>query len=133
MWDGLQRSKIWFYLVIRNKLMFLGEICQLTSFFLNLKCYRCLNTVNVNPLFNYQRPVANCLAYSSQSQRILRNNEVKSKKMESNAEEVVIKTADLSKKERLKKAVKEYGSTVIIFHVGISLISLGTCYILVSM
>lgn len=33
---------------------------------------------------------------------------------------------------RLKKAVKEYGSTVIVFHVGISLISLGLFYTLVS-
>lgn len=33
---------------------------------------------------------------------------------------------------KLKKAVKEYGSTVIVFHVGISLISLGMFYVLVS-
>lgn len=33
---------------------------------------------------------------------------------------------------RLKKAVKEYGTTVIVFHVGISLISLGLFYTLVS-
>lgn len=38
----------------------------------------------------------------------------------------------LSRKEKLKKAVKEYGSTVIIFHVTISLMSLGTCYAVVS-
>lgn len=38
----------------------------------------------------------------------------------------------LSRKEMLKKAVKDYGSTVIIFHVGISLISLGSFYLLVS-
>lgn len=38
----------------------------------------------------------------------------------------------VSRKERLKKAVAEYGSTVIVFHVGISLISLGICYTLVS-
>ncbi|XP_076674902.1 uncharacterized protein LOC143372532 [Andrena cerasifolii] len=36
--------------------------------------------------------------------------------------------AHLSKKERFKKVVKDYGSTVIVFHVGISLISLGACY-----
>jgi hypothetical protein len=35
-------------------------------------------------------------------------------------------------KSKLKKAVKEYGSTVIIFHVGISLASLGMFYTLVS-
>jgi Protein of unknown function (DUF1279) len=38
----------------------------------------------------------------------------------------------VSRKDKLKKAVKEYGATVIVFHVGISLASLGTCYLLVS-
>lgn len=38
----------------------------------------------------------------------------------------------LSRRDKLKKAVKEYGSTVIIFHVGISLVSLGIFYMLVS-
>ncbi|XP_059218806.1 uncharacterized protein LOC131993970 [Stomoxys calcitrans] len=38
----------------------------------------------------------------------------------------------LSKREQLKKAFKDYGSTIVIFHVGISLISLGGFYILVS-
>lgn len=38
----------------------------------------------------------------------------------------------LTNAEKLKKAVKEYGSTVIVFHIGISLISLGVIYLLVS-
>jgi hypothetical protein len=38
----------------------------------------------------------------------------------------------LSQKDRLKKAVKEYGSTVIVFHIVISLMSLGGFYALVS-
>lgn len=38
----------------------------------------------------------------------------------------------LTNAEKLKKAVKDYGSTVIVFHVGISLISLGACYVAVS-
>ncbi|XP_030021442.1 uncharacterized protein LOC115441021 [Manduca sexta] len=38
----------------------------------------------------------------------------------------------INAKEKLKKAVKEYGSTVIVFHVTISLLSLGGCYLLVS-
>lgn len=37
-----------------------------------------------------------------------------------------------SKRLKLKQAVKEYGSTVIVFHVGISLMSLGMFYALVS-
>lgn len=40
--------------------------------------------------------------------------------------------APLSRKDMLKKAMKDYGSTVIIFHVGISLVSLGSFYLLVS-
>lgn len=38
----------------------------------------------------------------------------------------------LSTKEKLKKAIKEYGSTVIVFHVTISMLSLGSCYLLMS-
>lgn len=38
----------------------------------------------------------------------------------------------LSTKEKFKKAVKEYGSTVIVFHVAISMVSLGSCYLLMS-
>ncbi|XP_037811489.1 uncharacterized protein LOC119603514 [Lucilia sericata] len=37
-----------------------------------------------------------------------------------------------SKKDQLKKAFKDYGSTIIIFHVAISLVSLGGFYLLVS-
>lgn len=40
--------------------------------------------------------------------------------------------APLSRADMLKKAMKDYGSTVIVFHVGISLISLGSFYLLVS-
>lgn len=38
----------------------------------------------------------------------------------------------LTKKEQLKKAFKDYGVTIVVFHVGISLASLGVCYALVS-
>jgi len=41
-------------------------------------------------------------------------------------------TTAVSKKSRLKQAVKEYGSTVIVFHVAMSLTSLGFCYLLIS-
>lgn len=41
-------------------------------------------------------------------------------------------TPALSKKEKLKKAVKDYGATVIVFHVIMSLGSLGFFYTLVS-
>ncbi|XP_015126843.1 uncharacterized protein LOC107048269 isoform X2 [Diachasma alloeum] len=38
----------------------------------------------------------------------------------------------LTNAEKLKRAVKDYGSTVIVFHIGISLLSLGAFYALVS-
>merc|ERR1712083_904924 len=38
----------------------------------------------------------------------------------------------ISKKEQLKRAVSQYSSTVIVFHVSISLASLGFFYLLVS-
>jgi len=40
--------------------------------------------------------------------------------------------SQLTQGQKLKRAVKEYGSTVIVFHVGISLTSLGFFYLLVS-
>nr|XP_023017746.1 protein FAM210B, mitochondrial-like [Leptinotarsa decemlineata] len=52
-------------------------------------------------------------------------------KQEQNEQKVIV-TDKSTLAEKLKKAVKEYGSTVIVFHVGISLLSLGTCYLLVS-
>ncbi|XP_017116722.1 protein FAM210B, mitochondrial [Drosophila elegans] len=41
-------------------------------------------------------------------------------------------TIKLSKREQLKRAFKEYGATIVVFHVGISVISLGCFYALVS-
>ncbi|PSN54798.1 hypothetical protein C0J52_01989 [Blattella germanica] len=39
---------------------------------------------------------------------------------------------ELSRKDKLKRAVKEYGATVIVFHIGISLLSLGGFYLAVT-
>lgn len=44
----------------------------------------------------------------------------------------IIKDENLTKAQKLKKAVKDYGSTVIVFHVLFSLMSLGVCYTVVS-
>ncbi|KAH8405182.1 hypothetical protein KR222_007487, partial [Zaprionus bogoriensis] len=41
-------------------------------------------------------------------------------------------TEKLSKREQLKRAFKDYGATIVAFHVGISLISLGGFYLLIS-
>lgn len=42
------------------------------------------------------------------------------------------KNVPMSRKEKLKQAMKDYGSTVVIFYIGISLISFGCFYLLVS-
>lgn len=42
------------------------------------------------------------------------------------------KEVKLTNKEKLKRAISAYGSTVIIFHVTISLFSLGMCYSIVA-
>ncbi|KAI5737321.1 hypothetical protein M8J76_012298 [Diaphorina citri] len=39
---------------------------------------------------------------------------------------------ELSKKEKLKQAFKDYGATVFLFHMGMSLCSLGVWYLIVS-
>lgn len=72
--------------------------------------------------------------YSSQGQEVTKKTEKKgdvaaTDKAHETKED---KKAPLSKKDQLKRAVKEYGSTVIIFHIGISLASLGGFYLLVS-
>lgn len=51
---------------------------------------------------------------------------------ESKPEKIDGDPVKLSNREKLKRAVKDYGSTVIVFHVGISLVSLGCFYALVS-
>lgn len=42
------------------------------------------------------------------------------------------KPSELTPREKLKIAAKEYGSVLIVFHVGISLISLGSVYFFIS-
>lgn len=69
---------------------------------------------------------------------IIRTFSLKSRVRQKDSDKLVDSSVDnkgnekISRKDMLKKAVKEYGSTVIIFHVGISLMSLGACYVMVS-
>ncbi|XP_071856044.1 uncharacterized protein [Bombus fervidus] len=46
-------------------------------------------------------------------------------------QQVVTPITHLSKKEKFKIIVKQYGTTVVIFHVALSLVSLGACYVAV--
>lgn len=53
-------------------------------------------------------------------------------KVEKEAESALPAKGKLSQKERLKRAVREYGATVIVFHTCISLFTLGVSYAVVS-
>jgi hypothetical protein len=59
-----------------------------------------------------------------------RNHETKDGDKPESAKEA--EETPLTQRQKLKRAVKEYGSTVIVFHVAISLASLGFFYLLVS-
>jgi len=65
---------------------------------------------------------------------MLQNKNEKSTEMEcySTSVESGSEPPKLSKKDKLKQAVKDYGSTVIIFHITISLMSLGISYLVIS-
>uniref|UniRef100_A0A1L8D9G5 Putative conserved plasma membrane protein n=1 Tax=Nyssomyia neivai TaxID=330878 RepID=A0A1L8D9G5_9DIPT len=65
------------------------------------------------------------LTHERQSVRLCTSSSPKEQK-----EKVDVK--ELSRKDKLKAAVKDYGATVIVFHVTISLASLGLSYLLVS-
>jgi len=64
------------------------------------------------------------------TQDSINDNDGKGK--ESGAESPPAETRELSRAEKLKRAVKDYGATVIVFHVTMSLCSLGLSYLLVS-
>lgn len=59
-------------------------------------------------------------------------NQPESKHAKEDPTKLAKEEATISTKDKLKRAVKEYGSTVIVFHVSISLASLGLSYALVS-
>lgn len=74
-----------------------------------------------------------CRQFQTQSSRSLsKDNAQNSRKDDDNPIESNEAFPVMSKKDQLKRAVKDYGSTVIVFHVMISLASLGFFYVLVS-
>lgn len=85
-----------------------------------------ISHVTVNNLFQamYNSKYIYSMGYSTN--RSL-NNLSKSDDKQQQEQEIKEKKL-LSKKERLKIIIKDYGITITIFHIGISLISLGACY-----
>ncbi|XP_058807545.1 uncharacterized protein LOC131673524 [Phymastichus coffea] len=68
----------------------------------------------------------------SLSQHIIRSHSTASASRPEETRDVKKSSMQMSKKERLQLLIRDYGRTVIVFHIGISLISLGTFYALVS-
>lgn len=63
---------------------------------------------------------------------LLKNNMINKRLESSDAKKPETEAKPSGNKEKLKQAVSQYGATVIVFHVAISLTSLGICYLLVS-
>jgi hypothetical protein len=83
-----------------------------------------LNVHNLSPLYHH-------LSFLTINKRFI-SLSCSNRAQETGQGESKSTTTVESNKDKLKRAVKEYGSTVIVFHIGISLISLGVCYTLVS-
>lgn len=94
---------------------------------LELKPNKCglISNVTVNNLFQamYNSKYIYSMGYSTN--KSLNNL---SKSNDNQQQQEIKEQKLLSKKERLKIIIKDYGITITIFHIGISLISLGACY-----
>lgn len=84
----------------------------------------------LNPVFCEEQKVRSLSTQTKQAQQ----KEVKKEEhyAPSLSDSLSNSTSLLTRGQKLQKAVKEYGSTVMVFHVTISLISLGTFYLAVS-
>lgn len=84
----------------------------------------------LNPIFCEEQKVRSLSTQTKQAQQ----KEVKKEEhyAPSQSDSLSNSTSLLTRGQKLQKAVKEYGSTVMVFHVTISLISLGTFYLAVS-
>ncbi|XP_031624968.1 uncharacterized protein LOC116341804 [Contarinia nasturtii] len=94
--------------------------------------FACLTSVNQSPMFyhlNASSHNVSCRMFSDKKDVAKSNANDESKpKDESEQTEVVA----LTPRAKLKNAIRDYGSTVFVFHVAISLVSLGIFYQLVN-
>jgi hypothetical protein len=83
--------------------------------------------------FAFARPRVSCNYFLTNKRFLSQNQNQNSNQNQSQTiQESETPKRSLTRGEQLKKAVKDYGSTVIVFHVALSLCSLGICYVLVS-
>ncbi|KAK7068292.1 hypothetical protein SK128_012895 [Halocaridina rubra] len=107
--------------------------CRLVSMRMQLNCSN-----SVHPFHNNFTIYSGCLCVNrtleKTSSKYLHTCVV-ARLQESNQnlnKDVQTSETQLTSRQKLQRAVKEYGVTVIVFHVTISLASLGICYLLVS-
>lgn len=98
--------------------------------FMNANAFACSNHLFAMPNgpANFPANLNVCRFYSTKSSSPPKNEE----QVTENPQDSEKPVTELTRAEKLKRAVKEYGSTVIVFHIGMSLASLGIFYQLVA-
>lgn len=97
-----------------------GSRCSLTGNINSLR-FPCINNMNAWFEIDLRRPPASFLG----KYFIHTSSSCKDESDDGRA-------PNMTQRQKLKRAVKDYGATVVVFHVAISLVSLGFFYILVS-
>lgn len=109
---------------------------QLTRFNLTKSSYACLSSINQTRLmFCHLNEIPNQThrMYSDKKELVKKEDEKDVAKKEGESKESeMTESIVLSPRMKLKNAIRDYGSTVLIFHIAISLVSLGIFYQLVS-
>lgn len=95
---------------------------------------RLLNTANNVRLLSNKASASEHLIRLSPGCKFFHTSTVSSTQQSQDTQNKTSDTPEpqLTSKQKLQRAVKEYGATVVVFHVSISLASLGICYLLVS-
>ncbi len=128
--------------------------CQPPAYQQKHRGYQSIQAKRTNMSLSTLRPLTRCLQLPFKDARLVFNNRTLLATIKSHPNKAVIRSCsskpqtqsqnssstpsldaektDLSKRQQLKRAVGQYGSTVIVFHVAISLASLGFFYLIVS-
>jgi hypothetical protein len=88
--------------------------------------------VNTQPMMSDAGPLGSARRYSTTTTTTGTTSTGSPETSSKDEEKVTQRRVVLSKKERLKIIARDYGKTVIVFHIGLSLVSLGLVYTLIS-
>lgn len=99
-----------------------------------VNCIQLLTTANKVRLFSNKASASEHFTTLSPGCKFFHKSVISSTQQSQDTKNKASDTPEpqLTPRQKLQRAVKEYGATVIVFHVTISLASLGICYLLVS-